>query len=196
MIEGMATDAVERNVTTVAEYLAIDRGSAIKHEFLDGEIFSMTGASLSHNIIVANLIGELRQATRHRPCTVFASDARVKTPSGLFCYPDVTALCGQIDRSDEDQNTLTNPQLIIEVLSDSTEGYDRGKKFRHYRSIPSLVDFVLVSQTERQVEHFSHREDGTWIFSTHKNQEKLTLPSLDCEIHLDEIYLKAFDLGE
>ena len=186
-------EAAAKRTWTPAEYLAWERSSPEKHEFFDGEVFAMSGASLDHNRIVGNLVGELRDALRHRRCDVTPSDLRVKVPStGLYTYPDVTVVCGDPRLEDDTHDTLLNPTVLVEVLSPSTEAYDRGKKFRHYRSIPTLREYVLVAQDSVSVERYTRGDDGVWSLHESGAGEKLVLTSIGCEIAVDEIYLKVF----
>jgi Uma2 family endonuclease len=145
----MNAQAAERRKMSPVEYLALERSSREKHEYCDGEVFAMAGASREHNLIVANVVGELRAALRHRPCEVYPSDMRLKVPAaGTYSYPDASALCGSAEFEDAEVDTLLNPAVIVDVLSESTEDYDRGTKFKNYRSIPSFREYVVVSQTE------------------------------------------------
>ena len=140
---------------TPEEYLALERQAQYKSEYYAGEIFAMAGASRWHNLIVANVIGELSLQLKGRPCTTYPSDMRVKiSPTGLYAYPDVTVVCGDAQVEDTQQDTLLNPTLIVEVLSESTEAYDRGSKFAHYRKLASLLEYVLIAQTKSHVEHY------------------------------------------
>jgi Uma2 family endonuclease len=185
--------AVAKKIWTPAEYLAAERTSSERHEFFDGEIFAMAGASFEHNKIVGNLVGELRSALRHRQCDVTPSDLRVKVPAtGLYTYPDVTVLCGDPLFEDDARDTLLNPTVLVEVLSESTEGYDRGKKFRNYRSITTFREYVLVAQDAVSVERYTRGEDGVWSLHESGAGERLVLASIGCEIAVDEIYLKVF----
>ena len=176
------------------EYLAIERRAETKSEYLDGEMFAMTGGSFPHNIIVGNLVGELRQGLKGRSCTVVPSDLRAHIPAtGLYTYPDVTVVCGE-PRFEEGQemDTLLNPSLIIEVLSPTTEAYDRGKKFEHYDTIESLAEYVLVSQTTPRVEQFTRQEGGRWLFTATSGLDaKVLFSSIGCELALAEIYHKV-----
>ena len=133
----MATDPRQR--LTIQEYLAFERKSEAKHDYYDGEIFAMSGASRIHNLIALNISGEIRNQLKGRPCEVYSEAMRVRTPDDLFTYPDVVALCGEPQFVDTEFDTLLNPMLIVEVLSPTTEGYDRGLKSSRYRSIPTLV---------------------------------------------------------
>lgn len=175
------------------EYLEIERHAATRSEYLDGEIFAMTGGSFGHNIIVANLVGELRQQLKGRSCMVAPSDLRVHLPAtGLYTYPDVVAICGEPRFKDEVFDTLLNPTLIIEVLSPTTEAYDRGKKFEHYDTIESLAEYVLVSQDTPRVEQYVRQDGGRWLFTATSGLDgKVALPSIGCELALAEIYDKV-----
>lgn len=182
--------AQPRTGTSVEEYLAFERASAEKHEYRDGEIVAMVGASNAHNDIVGNVYTSLRTRLKPGPCRVKFSDLRVKVPDArLFTYPDLTVVCGKQQFSDDRQDTLLNPQLIVEVLSPSTAAYDRGMKFRHYRSIESLREYVLIEQDSQRIEHFVRQANDLWLFSdTIGPDATLTLPTLDCAIPFAEIY--------
>jgi Uma2 family endonuclease len=175
------------------EYLEIERRAESRNEYFDGEIFAMTGGSLRHNIIVANLVGELRQQLRDRTCMVAPSDLRVHIPAtGLYTYPDVVAVCGEPRLEDRAADTLLNPTLIIEVLSPTTEAYDRGKKFEHYDTIESLAEYVLVSQDTPRVEQYLRQDGGRWLFTATSGLDgKVVLPSIGCDLILAEIYHKV-----
>ena len=178
---------------TVAEYLDFEQTSEVKHEFLNGEIFAIVGASEPHNLIAWNISGELRSRLKQRPCRAYSSDMRVKVDrTGLYTYPDVTALCGDPLFEEGGRHTLLNPQLIVEVLSESTEAYDRGKKFAHYRHIESLGQYLLVSQDARLVESFTRHDDGQWMLAAFdRADDVISLTSLNCELPLSEIYDKV-----
>ena len=189
----MNAEAFQKRAWTPTEYLAVERSSQGKYEYLDGEVFAMAGASEAHNLIVANVVGELRAALRKRPCKVYPSDMRMKVPAtGLYTYPDASLVCHAPEFEDAEADTLLNPQIIFEVLSDSTEDYDRGTKFKSYRSLPSLRDYVLVSQAEILVEHFVRQADGSWLLRERRAGEQLELASIGCAIAVDELYLKVF----
>lgn len=183
--------AAEKVRLSEAEYLAKERASDHKHEYVDGEMVAMAGGSPRHNIIATNIAGALWGRLRGGPCRPLNSDQRVHVrETGLYTYPDVTVLCGPPETHPEDRNTLCNPRVIFEVLSSSTEAYDRGAEFGHYRRSPSLVEYVLVSQHERLVEHFRRTDDGHWILTEFRDGV-VRLPALGCELPLDEIYLDA-----
>ena len=175
------------------DYLALERSVDFKSEYFDGEIFAMAGASESHNLIVINTIRELSIQLKKRPCKVYANDMRVKvSPTGLFTYPDVMVVCGQAQFDDSHLDTLLNPTLIVEVLSDSTEAYDRGRKFEHYRKLESLMEYVLIAQHRPHVESYRRQPDQGWVLTESDGLEgHLRLDAIDCELALAEIYDKV-----
>jgi len=177
------------------EYLDFERNSEIRHEYSDGEIFAMSGASRNHNLIVANVVGELRAQLKKKPCRVYPSDMRLKIDSTrLYTYPDAMIVCGQDKFDDEHKDMLLNPDVIIEVLSDSTENYDRVKKFGHYRKIGSLKEYVLISQNAAKIEKFVRTPQG-WLFSeTDETASEMILESVSCSLNIDEVYDKVFEL--
>lgn len=173
-----------------SEYLAFERAQTdAKHEYLDGEITAMAGNSREHNRIVSNVMGMLYNQLRGRPCDHYGGDMRVKVPAtGLYVYPDVTGLCDEPRFEDEVFDTLLNPSVIIEVLSESTEAYDRGAKFDHYRSIEDLQVYVLIVQDKPQIELFQ-RQDDHWLLSVAKGLEaRIRLEPIDCELALADVY--------
>jgi Uma2 family endonuclease len=178
---------------TPEEYLALERKAEYKSEYLTGEIFAMSGASEQHNLIVTNLVGELRAQLKGRPCKTYPSDMRLKVAlTGLYTYPDVMVVCGQTLFDDEQQDTLLNPSVIAEVLSKSTEGYDRGEKFAHYRKLESLTDYLLVSQTKHHVEHYVRQPDNQWLLSEAEGLENaVPISSINCVLSLAEVYDKV-----
>jgi Uma2 family endonuclease len=179
---------------TSEEYLAWERQQLEKHEFHGGEVFAMAGATSEHNLIVANVLGELRTALRQKPCRVYASDLRVKIPAtGLYTYPDASVVCGRPEFEDDKLDTLLNPLVLVEVLSDSTEDYDRGTKFTNYRTIASFRDYVLVSTDRVLVESATRREDGSWVLREFRGGERFTIESVGVELAVDELYLKVFE---
>jgi Uma2 family endonuclease len=175
---------------TPEQYLDIERAADYKSEYFDGEIFAMAGASEEHNTITFNLSGALVPQLRGTGCRGYAGDMRVKVDaSGLYTYPDVVVVCGERHFTDDHLDTLTNPTLIIEVLSPSTEGYDRGQKFANYRRIPSLETYVLVAQERAHIEKFERRPDGQWLLSEASDLTgTLPLPSIGCTLVLAEVY--------
>ena len=178
---------------TAEEYLALERQAQYKSEYCAGEIFAMAGASRWHNLIVANVIGELRSQLKGRPCTTYPSDMRVKiSPTGLYTYPDVTVVCGEAQFEDTRQDTLLNPTLIVEVLSESTEAYDRGGKFAHYRKLPTLLEYVLITQTKPHIEHYIRQPDNRWLLEEAEGLHgTVHFPAIDCHLSLAEAYDKV-----
>ena len=148
---------------TVAQYLAFERASTLRHEFFRGEVFAMSGATVAHGRIVVNLIRQLSSSLNAGPCEVLGPDTRVRvSATGLYTYPDLLVACEPLEFDDDQRDTLLNPRVIIEVLSRSTEAYDRGTKFAHYRSLPSLREYVLVSQDQPLIERYTRLPEGTW----------------------------------
>ena len=189
----MSGEVAPKRTWTPAEYLAMERSSLEKHEYCDGEVFAMAGASEEHNLIVGNVVRELGNLLRRRPCKVYPSDMRVKIPAtGLYTYPDASVVCHRPVFDDDKTDILLNPQVIVEVLSEATEDYDRGTKFKNYRTIPSFVDYVLVSQTEVLVEHHLRQPDGSWLMREHRAGQRIELVSIGCAVDVDELYLKVF----
>ena len=178
---------------TAQEYLKLERELFVKNEFYNGKIYAMAGANERHNLIVSNLVGELRSHFKGRPCRVMPSDMRVKvSATGLYTYPDVLAWCGEAQYEDEKRDTLLNPTVVFEVLSASTENYDRGEKFAHYRRLLSVTEYILVSQDRFRVEHFCREADGRWMMAEINGlQGMLNLKSVGCELPLSEIYDKV-----
>lgn len=178
------------------EYLEFERSSEEKHEYLDGEVFAMSGARRDHNLIAWNIGSELHGRLKDRDCEAYLGDMRVLVPkTGLYTYPDVAVVCGERRFKDATEDTLLNPVLVIEILSDSTESYDRGTKFQHYRSIDSLKEYVLVSQTEARIEKYVKQGDGFWVLSEAVGLEStISFDSINCEIPLAEVYDKI-DFG-
>ena len=164
-----------------------------RSEYLDGEVFAMAGASLERNVIVSNINRELSIQFKERPCRVYANDMKVLIRSAnAGTYPDLVAHCGEPDLLDGRRDVLLNPGLIVEVLSDSTEAYDRGDKFTLYRHIPSLREYLLVSQDRGQVEHYRRGADGRWTLMDYRGlEDQVPLESLDCILALAEIYDKV-----
>lgn len=175
---------------TPQEYLIRERQASIKSEFYQGEIFAMGGGSANHSLIAANFVREAGNALKDKPCIVFNSDLRVQVQStGLHTYPDATIVCGELLFDDDHRDTILNPTVIVEVLSDSTEKYDRGKKSNHYRQIASLKELILIAQERSHVERFTRQPNGDWLFH---EQKELTadfeLKSLGISIAISELY--------
>lgn len=183
---------------TPERYLALERASDHRSELINGQIYAMTGASFVHNTIVANILTSLRSRLRDRGCSVLSSDMRVKaSATTMYTYPDVVALCEPPLLEDSHGDTLLNPAVIFEVLSDTTERYDRGEKFAHYRRIESLREYILVAQDTARVERFVRHGDH-WVFSDVTDRAgSLMIETLGCEISLSDIYDRVdFPAGE
>jgi Uma2 family endonuclease len=177
---------------TPEQYLAIEREAEYKSEYYQGEMFAMAGAGEAHNVLVGNLVADLHQQLRSRPCRVYPSDMRVRvSATGLYTYPDVVVVCGERRFLDERRDTLLNPSLLVEVLSPSTEAYDRGKKFEHYRSIESLREYLLVASDRVHGDLFTRQPDGRWLLaSADRLEDSLDLQSVGCRLALLDLYEK------
>ena len=178
---------------TPEHYLAIEREAEYKSEYYQGEMFAMAGAGWVHNLLVANLIAGLHPQLRSRPCRVCPSDMRVRVrATGLYTYPDVVVVCGEPQFLDERRDTLLNPSLLIEVLSPTTEAYDRGQKFEHYRSIESLREYLLVASDRVHVDQYTCQADGRWLLtSADRLEDSLDLQSIGCRLALLDLYEKT-----
>jgi Uma2 family endonuclease len=178
---------------TIEEYLAFERQSETRNEYLDGEIFAMAGASRIHNLIAGNIFATIHNQLREHPCEPYTEAMRVRTPSDLFTYPDVVVACGEPEFDDSALDTLLNPTLIVEVPSSSTEAYDRGIKSERYRSILSLSEYALVAQDRIHVEHYVRQPGGRWLLEELSDLGRiLELPSIGCRLALGEIYARVF----
>jgi Uma2 family endonuclease len=175
---------------TLQEYFAREEVADYRSEYYRGEIFAMSGGSIRHNTICANTIAGLKSRLRGSTCRAFTSDQRIRVPADDFdTYPDVSVTCGEIELDTIDRHAIVNPRLLVEVLSPSTESYNRGKKFDLYRDAESLREYILVSQDEPLVERFIKQTDGSWNLVVYKGLEAtLELPSISCSIPLAEIY--------
>jgi len=184
---------------TVEEYLEMERASEVRHEYLDGEIYEMSGESISHGRICTNIVVTLGAQLRGRQCDVFSKDMKIRSgwlPSprrmmkGLFSYPDVVIVCGTPETHDEYQDILINPNVIIEVLSDTTERFDRRDKFQRYRThLPSLTDYILVSQNLALIEQFTRQTNDRWLYTVVSDMEgELHIASIGCGLRLADVY--------
>jgi Uma2 family endonuclease len=178
---------------TWRDYLELEEGSNGKHEFLDGEIFAMAGGTPEHAALDVAVSAQLHGQLQGKPCRVYSSDLRIRVPAtGLASYPDVTVLCGKPESDPEAKHTFVNPTLLVEVLSDSTEAYDRGEKFEHYRQLASLQEYVLVSTRERLIETWHRAANDQWTRSEARGAASLALQAIGCTLELRSIYA---DLG-
>ena len=176
---------------TPQEYLALERHSEVKSEYWQGDMFAMAGASEAHNLIALNVGAELRAQLKGKPCRVYPSDMRVRIPrEPSYKYPDVIVVCGKPEFEDEERDTLLNPTVIVEVLSPSTERYDRGAKFREYRTIDSLQEYLLISQDKALIERYERQEQTRfWTLSEAAGlNASLELPSIACRLEFAEVY--------
>lgn len=182
--------AVPKLYLTPAEYLAFERQSDIKHEYFRGDLFAMSGASRQHVRIAVNATIVLGNQLTRRGCDVFNSDMRVKvSPTGLYTYPDLAIVCGRPRFEDKELDTLLNPSVIIEILSKSTEAYDRGEKFAQYRTLETLTDYLLISQTRPHIERFTRQEGGLWLLSESIGLDAvMPIESIQCQLPLAEVY--------
>jgi Uma2 family endonuclease len=182
--------AVARQHFTFAAYLQLEQDSQVRHEFLDGQVWAMAGGTPAHARIAANVTALLGTQLRDRPCAVFSSDLRIRVQhTGLATYPDVTVVCGALDVDPDDPkgHTVVNPRLVVEVLSPSTEVYDRGEKLGHYKHVPSLEEIVLVAHDERRLEVW-RRDGDRWDLQVAHAHEVVRLRSVECELPLDDVY--------
>ena len=187
----MAT--VPKHYITPEEYLQRERNAEFKSEYYRGEMFAMAGASANHNLIVLNAGSSLREQLKKKPCRVYPSDLKLKIKAtGLFTYPDLTVVCGEPQLESDVGDVILNPVVIVEVLSESTEAYDRGKKFEQYRTIASVMHYVLIAQDRFSIDCFSRQPDGSWSLTSCQGIEsKIRIESIDCELIVSEVYDKV-----
>jgi Uma2 family endonuclease len=178
---------------TPAEYLAFERKCESKNEYWAGQVFAMAEASERHNLIETNVVSALHTQLRGRSCKVYPSDMRIKIPAtGLYTYPDVTVMCDKAQFEDIDRDTLLNPTVIVEILSKSTENYDRGKKFQNYRTLESLTEYILIAQDAVHIEHYIRQSDNQWLLSEAKDLSAVVeLPTIQCTLALIDVYDKV-----
>lgn len=186
---------LQKRVTffTPEEYLSLEEKADHKSEYFNGEIFAMAGGSYNHNVIVSNVNAALNQFAESKPCVAFTSDMRVLVKAnGLYTYPDTMLVCGQIEFAEARNDTITNPLVIVEVLSKSTRDYDRGFKFESYRLIETLQDYLLIDQERVHVEYFYKLEDGRWVLiETNLPETTLTLQAINFPLPVNRIYQKV-----
>ncbi len=182
-----------KTLLTPEEYLAAERRSETKHEYFAGEMFAMVGASKRHNLITANIIRLLGNQLVDRPCNVYPSDMRVKvSATGKYTYPDVVVACDEEKFDDEQNDTLLNPVVVFEVLSETAEAYDRGKKFEQYQNIESLTEYLLVAQEPFRVEQYVRQSNREWRYSEyHAAGDVVTLGVIGCQLTLKDVYAKV-----
>lgn len=181
---------------TEAEYLEYEIKSEQKSEYFDGQIINMAGASEIHNTISCNVVSELRFQLKKKACQVYASDMRIKVENtGFYAYPDILVVCPEKKFTGDKPDTILNPIVIIEILSESTESYDRGAKFAHYRQVPSLKEYILISQKEKKIEKYQLNSAMKWeLEETTKDKQLIELSSISCYLELQEVYDKIEEL--
>lgn len=186
----MSSDAAPKPYMSYADFVVFEEKSETKHEWLDGVVYDMSGGTLDHSGLKVSVAGELRSLLRGKRCRVFDSDLAVRVlATGLSTYPDASVVCGSAERDPANRNAITNPRVIVEVLSDSTEAYDRGVKFAHYKRIPSLAEYVLVSQHEPRIEVFRQTSPENWeLVQTALAGQTAQLKSIECALSVDEVY--------
>lgn len=184
---------------TADEYLALERAAEERHEYLDGQIFAMAGESPKHGDISVNLVVSLGSQLKGKPCRARTKDTKVRSGpepkfrkkfTGLFSYPDILVVCGEPEYHDAFKDVILNPKVIIEVMSPTTEAFDRGGKFTRYQKWnPTLTDYVLVSQDQPQIEHYSRQEDGSWSYNLYAGlSAKVVISSIKCTLKLADVY--------
>jgi Uma2 family endonuclease len=191
---------------TVDEYLASERAAEERHIYLDGQVFAMAGESLAHGIITVNLVISVGSQLKGTSCQALTKDTKVRSrlspmpghsTKGMFSYPDIVVVCGEVEFHDAYQDVIVNPKTIMEVLSESTEAFDRGEKFARFQTCnPTLTDYVLISQTKPQVEHYQRQPDGKWSYALYAGlKESVVLSSISCTLKLADVYDRV-EFGE
>jgi Uma2 family endonuclease len=184
---------------TPEEYLVFEEQSSEKHEYYGGQIVALAGGNQAHSIICSNLNALLHSQLRKRPCVIYTSDMKIRADQPRkYMYPDLAIVCGESQFEDPTRRVLLNPAVIIEVLSDSTEQYDRGKKFQYYRSIATVQEYILVAQDAKHIDHYRRQSENLWVLTSINGDDGvLELPTLECRLYLAEIYEKVpFDAGD
>lgn len=182
--------AYQKKFYSIYEYLQMENEALEKHEYYKGEIFAMSGAGARHNIISVNIIVSLYNSLKGKSCQPYGSDMRIHIPENtLFTYPDISVICGDITNPKEDENTATNPTVVIEILSPSTRNYDRGVKFMLYRAIPTLKEYILIEAESIHAEQFAINKEGLWQLKEYSSlEDKIILESLGVTMMLKDVY--------
>ncbi len=182
--------AVPLQQMTEEEYLLFEEQAETRHEYYQGEIFAMAGGSIVHAQVSGNALGELHSRLKGKRCQVFPESLRIQIEAaGLYTYPDLSIVCGDVTRYKNRKDTITSPVVLIEVLSPDTESYDRGEKFDFYRQIPSLEEYIMIASTRMKVEHFRRQPTGQWLLTVYdKPEEELLIESISESIPLSELY--------
>lgn len=186
----MPASAALESYVTYADFVALEATSLTKHEWLDGVVYDMSGGTIDHSGLTAQMIVLLGTLLRGKRCRVFDPNLGIRViATGLFTYPDASIVCGSLEKDPANRNAVTNPKVLVEVLSDSTEEYDRGEKFAHYQRIPSLAEYVLVSQHEPCIEVFRRTATGKWELAQKALAgQTVVLKSIECVLSVDEVY--------
>ncbi|HYU33556.1 MAG TPA: Uma2 family endonuclease [Thermoanaerobaculia bacterium] len=188
----MASAPIQKTYLSAVEYLALERQAEIKSEYIDGEMVAMTGGTWLHGVIIGNLVFALKRRLQDTPCTVIPNDVKVRASPGIYAYPDVLVVCGEPLIEDGEGDVLLNPVLIVEVLSPTTESYDRGRKFENYQTLDSLKEYVLVAQDRPRVEHYLRQDGHVWLYTDVSGLDSsVAFSSIGCEVALAEIYDKV-----
>lgn len=184
----------EKQYITPEQYLESERLALEKHEFYLGEIFAMSGASFRHNQIFKNTYGNLFNKLKGKPCQPYGSDLRIHIPNNsLYTYPDISIICGKPEMTDTVKDTITNPSVIIEILSKSTYDYDKGQKFTLYRDIDSLREYILIDSMSIRVEHYFKNEDSSWTLKDYRTiDDKLNIETISFDLLLSDVYVDVF----
>ena len=182
--------AYQKRRYTIEEYLEMEKASTVKHEYFQGEVFAMSGATFNHNLIFSNLFGPLFFKLKGSKCIPFGSDMRMNIPENtLFTYPDISIYCNEIKHLSEDESTILQPTVIIEILSPSTKNYDKGKKFNLYKDIPSLKEYIMIDSESMSVEAYYINEEQNWVLNKHEEiSDTLNLISMGFGVALTDIY--------
>lgn len=188
---GYAAEEIKK--VSPEEYLELERSAEYKSELINGEIYAMSGTTRKHNKIAGNIFAQLHIFLRNKPCSVYFADLKVKVEkTNMFTYPDIAITCGKESLADKYKDTLLNPKCIIEVLSESTEKYDRGDKFAHYQKIESLEEYILVSQNQNKIETFLRQPNGKWLYElTEDLENELYIHTVEAKIPLKDIYFNT-----
>jgi len=174
---------------TYPEYVAAEAAATVRHEFINGEVFAMAGGTPEHSALAASIIRELGMMLRGKPCRVYTSDLRIRiVGTNMSTYPDASVVCGKPETAPGDPNAVVNPTLLVEVLSESTEAYDRGAKAAHYRHIESLKEYVFVAQDEPRLEVYRRTERGGWELFEARSGERLGIESIGVRLSVDAVY--------
>jgi len=185
---------LNQTLYSAEEYLVMERSALYKNEFCDGQIYAMTGASRKHNLVAVNIAAELHNQLKKRPCEAYLGDMRVKAAEARsYHYPDIAVVCGTPQFEDAHVDTLLNPTLLVEILSPSTEAYDRGGKFNHYRKIATLREYLLVSQDQPSIERYVRQQDAWLLTEAVGLEASMSLDSINCVLSLREVYDKVLD---